>query len=120
LASTGNLVNGTIAALAGPGDDPSLVQLTAPVQAGNSGGPALDTKGRVVAVVVAKLDAVKVAWATGDLPQNVNFAVEAAAATSPIESRGVAFEAQPHGTELAPTQLAARARAITVRVDCHR
>lgn len=70
-------------------------------------------------VVVAKLDALKVARTTGDLPQNVNFAVKAAA-TSLLESRGVTFDVEAPGTELPPTELAARARAIAVRIDCRR
>lgn len=80
----------------------------------------LGGKGRVVVVVVAKLDALQVARTTGDLPQNVNFAVKAAAATSLLKSRGVAFDVEAPGTELPATELAARARVIAVRIDCRR
>ena len=46
-----------------------------PVQPGNSGGLLLGENSAVVGVVVGKLNAVAVAQATGDIPQNVNFAV---------------------------------------------
>ena len=51
------------------------MQITAPVQPGNSGGPLLDGAGNVLGVVVAKLDALYVAEAIGDIPQKLNFAI---------------------------------------------
>jgi len=50
LASDLNVTDGTISALAGIGDDPRLLQVTAPVQLGNSGGPLLDAWGKVIGV----------------------------------------------------------------------
>src|SRR5439155_21695916 len=78
LASGPNVTTGTISALAGLGDDSRYLQITAPVQPGSSGGPLLDQSGNVVGVVVGKLDALRVAQAIGDIPQNVNFAINAA------------------------------------------
>jgi S1-C subfamily serine protease len=80
LASLANLTVGTVSALAGVSDDSRYLQITAPVQPGNSGGPLLDMSGNVVGVVVGKLDAVKIARATGDIPQDVNFALHASVA----------------------------------------
>jgi S1-C subfamily serine protease len=57
--------------------DSRLLQISAPVQPGNSGGPLLDASANVIGVVVSKLDALRVAKATGDIPQNVNFALNA-------------------------------------------
>jgi S1-C subfamily serine protease len=57
LASEANVTPGTVSALAGVGNDTRFLQMTVPVQPGNSGGPLLDLKGRVVGVVVGKLDA---------------------------------------------------------------
>ena len=60
------------------GDDSRYLQISAPVQPGNSGGPLLDQDGNVVGVVSAKLNALKLMLATnGDIPQNVNFAIKA-------------------------------------------
>jgi hypothetical protein len=54
LTSTGNVVNGLVSALAGPSDYAGVIQISAPVQSGNSGGAVLDKSGNVVGIVVAK------------------------------------------------------------------
>jgi serine protease Do len=76
LATEGNLTVGNVSALHGLGDDPHYIQITTPVQPGNSGGPLLDSGGNIIGVVAAKLNALGFMRATGDIPQNVNFAVE--------------------------------------------
>ncbi len=75
LSSDLNVTTGVVSALAGPGNNRRLIQITAPIQPGNSGGPVLDQSGHVVGVVVARLDALKLVQRTGRLPQNVNFAI---------------------------------------------
>lgn len=70
------LTDGVISAVTGLGDDPRTYQITVPVQAGNSGGPLLNMKGEVIGVVTSKLSAVEIFKWTGDLPQNVNYAVK--------------------------------------------
>ena len=42
-------------------DNPTQMQLSAPIQRGNSGGPVFDQAGNVIGVVVSKLDALKMA-----------------------------------------------------------
>ncbi|MDH4327630.1 MAG: serine protease [Nitrospira sp.] len=64
LASEANVTTGTVSALAGLGNDTRFLQMTAPVQPGNSGGPVLDQSGHIVGVVVSKLDALAVAKIT--------------------------------------------------------
>lgn len=86
-----NVTTGTISSVVGLGDDSRLLQTTAPVQPGNSGGPLLDSSGNVVGVVVAKLDAVAVVKATGDIPQNINFAIRPPIVKSFLEINDVAF-----------------------------
>jgi serine protease Do len=67
---------GVIASLSGIADDPRLMQITAPLQPGNSGGPLFTSGGHLVGVVVASLDAKFVIENYGVIPQNVNFAVK--------------------------------------------
>ncbi|MGG5820193.1 S1C family serine protease [Falsiroseomonas sp. HW251] len=76
LSSGPTLTTGEISALAGLGDNQRQFQISAPVQPGNSGGPLLDMSGNVVGVIVSKLNAQRIAQRTGDIPQNVNFAVK--------------------------------------------
>jgi S1-C subfamily serine protease len=70
------LATGVISSRFGMRDDPRTYQISVPVQAGNSGGPLLNMQGEVVGVVAAKLNAAQVFDWTGDLPQNVNYAVK--------------------------------------------
>jgi S1-C subfamily serine protease len=76
LSSSGNLTTGTVSAISGLLDNRRNLQISAPIQPGNSGGPLLDQFGNVIGVVVAKLDAAKAASIIGDIPQNVNFAIK--------------------------------------------
>lgn len=67
---------GHVNALSGTDDDVRYLQIDAPVQPGNSGGPVLDPQGRVVGVVEFVLDSEKVTKEEGTAPQNVNYAVK--------------------------------------------
>ena len=74
------MTRGEISSLAGLQDDPRQWQISVPVQPGNSGGPLFDEAGNVIGIIVAKLNAIKAAKFTGDLSQNVNYAVKSAPA----------------------------------------
>lgn len=89
LSSGPTLTTGEISALAGLADDQRQFQISAPVQPGNSGGPLLDLSGHVVGVIVSKLNAARVAQRTGDIPQNVNFAVKGNEAVDFLRDAGV-------------------------------
>lgn len=119
LPSSGNLTAGNVAALAGPGDDHRFLQFSAPVQPGNSGGPLLDLRGSVAGIVVAKLDALKMAQATRDIPQNVNFAVKASVILSFLEANGIVIEHPAITADLGVAEVAAHARTFTARIECY-
>ncbi len=78
------VTRGEISSLNGVADDPRSWQISVPVQPGNSGGPLLDENGNLIGVVVAKLG-LKAAQITGDVPQNVNYAVKSAYALALLE-----------------------------------
>lgn len=120
LASSGNLTTGNVSALAGLKDDHRMMQVSAPAQPGNSGGPVIDLKGRVAGVLVHSLSAARVARDTGTLPQNVNFAVKVSVVASFLEAHGVAVEPGGAAADLAVADVAERARSFTVRIECLR
>ena len=78
------VTKGEVSSLNGIGDDPRLWQISAPVQPGNSGGPLLDEYGNLIGIVVSKLG-MKAAQATGDIPQNVNYALKSTYALALLE-----------------------------------
>jgi S1-C subfamily serine protease len=51
------------------------MQITVPIQPGNSGGPLLNERGEVVGVVTATARVKEFFEVTGTLPQGINFAV---------------------------------------------
>jgi S1-C subfamily serine protease len=118
LSSSGNTTLGNITALTGLGDDSRLIQISASVQPGNSGGPVLDEVGRLVGVVEGKLNALKVLRATGDIPQNVNFAIRASTLTNFLEANRVAYEVESGSTVVPNIELADRAERASVALEC--
>src|SRR6185437_7303219 len=92
LSSEGNLSAGILSATEGLENDARFIQISAPVQPGNSGGPLFDSSGHVIGVVEAKLDALKIAELTGDIPQNVNFAVRLSEIRKFLDGAGVRYE----------------------------
>ncbi len=76
MGFTPKVTEGTITSLTGYQDDPRLFQISVPVQAGNSGGPLINLNGEVIGLVTAKLSALAMFARTGDLPQNVNYAIK--------------------------------------------
>lgn len=119
VASSGNFTRGSVTALAGMGDDTGKLQLTAPVQPGNSGGPVLDQTGAVVGVVVAKLDALSLIKETGSFPEQINFAIKANAAVSFLESNGIEVsDSDANAPVMTAPDIADAAKKFTAHVWC--
>lgn len=120
LASGAQVASGNISALAGMQNDSRFIQISAPVQPGNSGGPLVDSSGNVVGVVVSKLNAVKMAQITGDIPQNVNFAVSPLVLQGFLDANGVDYQTAPSNKNLSTADVADIAKKYTVLVECWR
>jgi S1-C subfamily serine protease len=117
LASEGNVSIGIVSALAGPGNDASLMQVSTPVQPGNSGGPLFDMSGNVVGVIVAGLGK-KFFESDGTLAQNVNFAIKSTVATAFMQASGVNYRTRKSTKELRPADVARNGRPATVPIQC--
>jgi Trypsin-like peptidase domain len=118
LASEANVSPGAVSAMAGLRNDPRHLQITAPIQPGNSGGPLMDASGNVVGIVVAKLNALRVAGITGDIPQNVNFAIKAELATGFMQLHGVAPESARSTVERKAADVGEDAKRFTLLIEC--
>ena len=115
LPTSGNFTTGNITATAGLLDDSRMLQISAPIQPGNSGGPVVDAHGNVVGIVRAQLKP--------GLAQNVNFAIRASVAIMFLErysvsttTTAVTKTAEP----FSPVDLAEWAQKIAVVLMCNR
>ena len=118
LAAEANVTTGTVSALAGLGNDTRFLQITAPIQPGNSGGPLLDQGGNIVGVIVSTLNALNMAKATGSLPQNVNFAINGAVAKSFLDANSVEYEVASSGKRLETSDVGVQAKKFTLLLEC--
>lgn len=111
---------GMVSALAGPKGDRRMIQLSVPVQAGNSGGPVLDEGGQVIGVLMGTLSPAYVQRLTGLPPQNVSFAVRSDLAQTLLGSGRSNYRRGAGRQALDTRELAARARGFTVLIECLR
>src|SRR5207244_10462108 len=75
LGSEAKFTEGAISSLS-VGGDAGYMQISVPVQPGNSGGALINGSGEVVGVVIATVSALSFLRETGTLPQNVSWAVK--------------------------------------------
>jgi S1-C subfamily serine protease len=118
LSSDFTVTTGIVSSLSGMRNDSRFLQISAPVQPGNSGGPLFDTTGQIIGVVTGKLDNLRIAVATGNIPENINFAIKTGALRDFLDNSVVPYQtAEPKG-ELKTTDIAANARAYTMLISC--
>jgi S1-C subfamily serine protease len=115
LSTGGNFTIGNVSALAGFKNDSRHIQISAPIQPGNSGGPVIDQCGNVIGVVVSNLGAHNKGAA-----QNVNFAININALTSFLDLHGVPYSTQASERSLQTVELAEHAQSITVLILCEK
>ena len=78
----------------------------------------MDESANVVGVVQSKMDALKVAEITADIPQNVNFAIKVSALLMFLDSKSVKYSLGNLQEKLAPADIAERANKFTVLLSC--
>jgi S1-C subfamily serine protease len=112
------VTTGIVSSLSGLLNDTRYLQISAAVQSGNSGGPLLDTSGNVVGVVTGKLNALKFAKATGEIPENINFAIKTGAVRDFLDNSVVSYQTAEPKAELKTADIARNARAYTMLISC--
>ena len=118
LTSDFTVTTGIVSSLGGIMNDTRYLQISAAVQPGNSGGPLLDSGGQVVGVVAMKLDALKIARATGNIPENINFAIKTGALRDFLDNSVISYRTSETKTELQTSEIARNARAFTLLISC--
>ena len=118
LTSDFTVTTGIVSSLSGILNDTCFLQISAAVQPGNSGGPLLASSGDVVGVVAAKLNAIKFVRATGNIPENINFAIKTGALRDFLDNSVVPYQISDAKDELKTADIARNARAFTFLISC--
>jgi S1-C subfamily serine protease len=119
LTSDFTVTTGIVSSLSGVFNDTRHLQISAAVQPGNSGGPLLDSTGALVGVVAAKLNALKVARATGNIPENINFAIKTGALRDFLDNSVVMYRVTERREMKKETaEIAKGARGFTLLISC--
>lgn len=121
LSDSIKVTTGNVNALAGMGNDARYIQISTPIQPGNSGGPIIDRDGFLVGITAATLSK-EFADKLGITNQNVNFAIRAKAAEFFLQSEGVTnLVGQRSDAQVAPStaDLAERVTSSVRQVLCY-
>ena len=111
LTTGGNFTVGNVSALAGLRNDSRHVQITAPIQPGNSGGPVVDREGNVIGVVVGFYG-----MHDKGAAQNVNFAINIDVLTAFLNAHGVPYVTEASDRPLRNVELAEKVRSISALI----
>ena len=90
---------GNISSLTGIVDEASLMQVSVPLQPGNSGGPLLNERGQVVGMATSAAKVESFYEATGTLPQNVNWAIKSSF-IKPLMPQDCTTDGSPEETDI--------------------
>ncbi|WP_380247613.1 S1 family peptidase [Kiloniella antarctica] len=119
LSDDGIYTDGRINALKGFGGDKNYLQVSLPVQSGNSGGALVNKYGQLVGIIASKLNAIKVADMTGEIPQNVNFAVKESRLTRLLDRVNILYSSNHSGKKAyLPEDLNKEIKSYTVLISC--
>ena len=114
-----SVTTGIVTNLVGLRDDTRGIQISAPIQQGNSGAPVLDGSGQIIAMVNSKLNALQVARESGDIPQNVNFAIGAPLLTRFLERHLPVLPPRELDHPLSVEQIVSQALPAVYLITCY-
>ena len=75
LGKNQKITDGIVSSITGVEDDPTMFQITVPIQPGNSGGPLFNENGEVIGITTASLS-LNAIRSLGAVPQNINYAIK--------------------------------------------
>lgn len=119
LTSDFTVTTGIVNSLSGLLNNTRYLQISAAVQPGNSGGPLLDNGGEIIGMVAAKLNFLKFVRATGNIPENINFAIKTGAIRDFLDNSAVPYQTAEPKSELKTADIAQAARAYTLLISCN-
>jgi len=117
LGSGLKATTGNISSLSGVVGDITQMQITSPVQSGNSGGPVLDKSGNVVGVVRAKFGK-RTEEMLDESLQNVNFAIKSTTAQAFLDANDIDYLTSRSDKNLDTADIVDQAKKYTVQVQC--
>lgn len=115
LSDSIKVTTGNVNALAGLANDTRYLQISTPIQPGNSGGPVLDQSGLLLGITTATLSK-NVADNLDITAQNVNFAIRSSVAELFLQSQGVSYQSVDRPANTTPLSTADLAEKITPSV----
>ena len=118
LGSGLNVVTGSVASLSGIKNDSSKLQITAPVNSGNSGGPMFDSSGLVVGVIVSKINNTKAKEILGEEIQGANFAIKGSVVKSFLDTNDVNYKVSSSNKNISTADIAEAAKEYTSLIKC--
>ena len=118
LSDSIKVTTGNINSLVGMENDTRYLQISTPLQPGNSGGPIVDRSGSVVGVATAVLGST-FAGNTGILPQNVNFALRSNVVELFLQSRSIDYQSKQPEEVFSTADLAEKVAPAVVQLLCY-
>lgn len=115
LGSNIKITTGDVSSLNGLVDDTTNMQITAPVQPGNSGGPLLDTAGNIVGVIYSRIDKTL----TGRSVQNVNLAIKSYVAQIFLDTNNIDYSVDISKGKKDVADIVEEAKESIVQVICY-
>jgi serine protease Do len=113
-----SMTTGIVSSLRGLGGDPGYIQISASLQPGNSGGPVIDLKGRVVGIATSVLNVSRNARRPESAYAPINFAIRHERMVRFLRAQGVEPRMASPTDALTKTDLAIQAATYTLPITC--
>lgn len=114
LSDSVKVTIGNINSLIGAQNDARFLQISTPLQPGNSGGPVVDRSGAVIGIATSVLSG------RGDfIAQNVNFALRSSVLENFLQENGLTYQSvRSQGTTLGTADLADLVSPAVIHIQC--